>query len=173
VNLLIATATAAPSGELMEWARIIAGAGIAGVMLWYVVAKVIPRILDKHSAEMEKEEERHARQEDQQRTDFLGALDGIEARCAARDAEFMTQLREERQAREAQLRETTEMGHQQASAMIRLTDSIDGLRKDLNTNTDVLRGLNAQGRRMATGRHRAADVVAAVSAARNVEEGGR
>lgn len=114
----------------MDWIKIITGAGVSAVMLWFVIAKVIPGILAKGSEERTE-----------QRTDFLGALEKMEKRAEKRETAVL-----------AHVKESTAMGNAQAHATALLGETMVELRADINTNTDALRNLERQRQRL-TARH--------------------
>ncbi len=146
------------SGDgVMDWIKIIAGAGVAGVMLWLVISKVIPKILDKHEKERKELRADHAKERKELREDhatlqntYLAQLDKIEDRAEKSQATFVSQIESERKARESQFRESTAVGSAQAVATIQLNETMSGLRSDVNTNTEVLRSLEKQRKKMVT-----------------------
>lgn len=147
LDLLAETSGSGPEG----WVQVLLQGGVSAAMLWVVVAKIIPNMLARHDEALKKQDERHSEQEDRQRTDFLTALGKIEERAEKRE-EAMAEI----------AREATNAGQTQAVAMVRLTDSIDGLRRDVETNTETLRTLNAQTKRRMTGRNLSAEAGAAL-----------
>lgn len=150
LDLLAETSGGGPEG----WVQVLLQGGVSAAMLWLVVAKIIPNILARHAEALEKQDERHSEQEDRQRTDFLTALGKIEERAEKRE-EAMAEI----------AREATNAGQTQAVAMVRLNDSIDGLRRDVETNTETLRTLNAQTKRRMTGRNLSAEAAEALKQA--------
>ena len=151
LDLLAETSGSGPEG----WVQVLLQGGVSAAMLWVVVAKIIPNMLARHDEALKKQDERHSEQEDRQRIDFLTALGKIEERAEKRE-EAMAEI----------AREATNAGQTQAVAMVRLTDSIDGLRRDVETNTETLRTLNAQTKRRMTGRNLTAEAAAALEQAR-------
>ena len=132
---LLAEASAGGSG-VEGWIQVLLQGGVSGAILYFVVAKVIPGILSRHAETLEKQDEKHSEQEDRQRSDFLAALAKIEERAEKRE-----------QAMADIAKEATNVGQTQAVAMVRLTDTMDGLRRDVETNTEVLRAYTTETKR--------------------------
>ena len=128
-------------------------------MLALVLFKYLPQ-RDQQHQDQENAQRAEFLASDEKKTDnFLEALD-------KRDELIREELRQERMAREVSTKESTETGKQTAFAMLELSKSIDGLRSDVNTNTDVLRGLTKHARHITGTGYKSREVIAAAEAAK-------
>jgi len=111
-------------GSDIAWIQWVVNVGVAGVMLYIVIGRVLPKILDSHREAMEKEESRHAKQEDLQREDFKEALTKTVELSEKQFDQFTMMLGEERNARETHQRSATETTKQHTIAMTKLEEAV-------------------------------------------------
>jgi predicted ATPase len=130
-----ATATQAPT----DWVSILLSAGVAGAVLAYLFVKFIPDMKAEHALERAQLRSDNERQETKQRSDFLGAFEKGEERAERREAAMNEQLLAERESREKFVGEATAMGNRQATATLRMSDSMDRFSEKLDTLPERIR----------------------------------
>lgn len=118
--------TSANSDSLQGWIQVILQTGFAGVMLYLVLFKWIPKMQSAHEEER-KELTSDARE--------------------MRDS-FLNELREERKSREDTSKEATQVGQNTAVVLAGLRDSVDGLSRNMEANTVAVRRLTDSHRPM-------------------------
>lgn len=106
------------------WAQWIINVGVALAMLVYIARYFIPKLLKDHREEREKADLR----EDKRSDAYLDDIKESRVVAAARDDKFMELFEKEREARERNQRESTAAGFQQATSMVRLSESMDSLK---------------------------------------------
>lgn len=163
----LAAASTPATGDLGGVWESLIQAGVTGLLLYIVVSKVIPKILENHQ-----------KQEDQMRQDLKEANARHEAHQVKKDDAFLSALEkmesraEKREEAMAELaKESTHAGQNQSIALVQLKDTLDGLRADVSMNTEVVRSLNSlTERKLDTKRVKTEDVAAAILAVK--AEGG-
>jgi hypothetical protein len=115
------------------WAQWLINVGVAVAMLVYLAKYFIPKLLEGHREEREQARREHMTQEDKLTENFLSRLDQLQVAAEKRDDKFMELFEREREARDKNFREQTSANVQQATAMIKLSESMDSLRADITS----------------------------------------
>jgi len=151
LQVLATTNEGSADTTIQGWIQVILQTGFAGVMLYLILFKWIPAMRAEHSTERAEVLALNQEREKDLVSGFTTTLERIDEQSTKRTDQLANELRSERTQRETLIRETTNMGHQQAIAMVKLTDSVDRLSQDMAANTEVLRSLNPAARRRVTG----------------------
>lgn len=145
MSLFVLAQAAAASGSA-DWVSILLSAGVAGVVLAYLLVKYIPEQAQRHQDLMEAVHRRHEAQEDDMRKDIKEIV-----------YSFQGQMSSERDARLEMTKEHTSVGQNTAVVLAGLKDSVDGLKTEISANTQATRDLQAQRKRLTLNRPRMTD----------------
>lgn len=133
-----ASSNTAGADSLQGWIQVILQTGFAGVMLYLVLFKWVPKMQQQH--------------EDERKELIKDARD-------MRDS-FLGELKDERESRNEMTKESTKVGQNTAVVLAGLRDSVDGLSRNMEANTEAVRRLTDSHRPMTSeARARALDLV--------------